>query len=57
MVGRATPRVSNREATDAEKALDEEPLAGDCIMILDSETKAVELPEDHGNELRLCSAC
>jgi len=22
-------------------------------MILDSETKAVELPEDHGNELRL----
>jgi DNA-binding MarR family transcriptional regulator len=23
------------------------------IMILDSETKAVELPEDHGNELRL----
>src|ERR1700724_1596131 len=25
----------------------------DCIMILDSETKAVELPEDHGNELRL----
>jgi DNA-binding MarR family transcriptional regulator len=24
-----------------------------CIMILDSETKAVELPEDHGNELRL----
>ena len=28
---------------------------GQCerIMILDSETKAVELPEDHGNELRL----
>jgi DNA-binding MarR family transcriptional regulator len=25
----------------------------DCIMILDSETKAVELPEDHGDELRL----
>src|SRR5215471_12865665 len=25
----------------------------DCSMILDSETKAVELPEDHGNELRL----
>src|SRR6266576_3252085 len=25
----------------------------DWIMILDSETKAVELPEDHGNELRL----
>src|ERR1019366_3200881 len=25
----------------------------DCIMILDSETKAVELPEDHGNEIRL----
>jgi DNA-binding MarR family transcriptional regulator len=25
----------------------------DFIMILDSETKAVELPEDHGNELRL----
>jgi DNA-binding MarR family transcriptional regulator len=25
----------------------------DCIMNLDSETKAVELPEDHGNELRL----
>jgi DNA-binding MarR family transcriptional regulator len=24
-----------------------------CTMILDSETKAVELPEDHGNELRL----
>jgi DNA-binding MarR family transcriptional regulator len=23
------------------------------VMILDSETKAVELPEDHGNELRL----
>jgi DNA-binding MarR family transcriptional regulator len=23
------------------------------IMILDSETKAVELPEDHGNEIRL----
>ncbi len=22
-------------------------------MILDSETKAVELPEDHGNEIRL----
>jgi DNA-binding MarR family transcriptional regulator len=25
----------------------------DGVMILDSETKAVELPEDHGNELRL----
>jgi DNA-binding MarR family transcriptional regulator len=25
----------------------------DCLMTLDSETKAVELPEDHGNELRL----
>jgi DNA-binding MarR family transcriptional regulator len=25
----------------------------DCLMMLDSETKAVELPEDHGNELRL----
>jgi DNA-binding MarR family transcriptional regulator len=25
----------------------------DCIMILDSETKAVELPEDHGDEIRL----
>ena len=25
----------------------------DCIMILDSETKAVELPDDHGDELRL----
>ena len=25
----------------------------DRIMILDSETKAVELPEDHGNEIRL----
>jgi len=25
----------------------------DCVMMLDSETKAVELPEDHGNELRL----
>jgi DNA-binding MarR family transcriptional regulator len=24
-----------------------------CIMILDSETKAVELPEHHGDELRL----
>src|ERR1700736_4475492 len=23
-------------------------------MILDSETKAVELPEDHGDEMRLC---
>ena len=29
------------------------PSRSDCIMILDSETKAVELPEDHGNELRL----
>src|SRR5438067_1812063 len=29
------------------------PKAGSCTMILDSETKAVELPEDHGNELRL----
>jgi DNA-binding MarR family transcriptional regulator len=25
----------------------------DRVMMLDSETKAVELPEDHGNELRL----
>ena len=25
----------------------------DRVMILDSETKAVELPEDHGSELRL----
>src|ERR1700751_336331 len=25
----------------------------DRVIILDSETKAVELPEDHGNELRL----
>ena len=24
-----------------------------CVMILDSETKAVELPEDHGEEIRL----
>ncbi len=30
-----------------------EAQAGDCIMMLDSETKAVELPEDHGEELRL----
>jgi DNA-binding MarR family transcriptional regulator len=29
------------------------PSRYDRIMILDSETKAVELPEDHGNELRL----
>jgi len=30
------------------------PFAGyDCTMMLDSETKAVELPDDHGNELRL----
>src|SRR5436305_14087293 len=29
------------------------PKPGSCTMILDSETKAVELPEDHGNELRL----
>src|SRR6266566_1776387 len=29
------------------------PGSYDCIMILDSETKAVELPEDHADELRL----
>jgi hypothetical protein len=29
-----------------------EPDRHDRIMILDSETKAVELPEDHGDELR-----
>ena len=29
------------------------PSGYDCIMILDSETKAVELPEDHGDEIRL----
>jgi DNA-binding MarR family transcriptional regulator len=30
------------------------PLTGnDRVMMLDSETKAFELPEDHGNELRL----
>jgi DNA-binding MarR family transcriptional regulator len=29
------------------------PSKYDWIMILDSETKAVELPDDHGNELRL----
>src|SRR6201992_4258099 len=29
------------------------PRQHDRIMILDSETKAVELPEDHGNEIRL----
>jgi DNA-binding MarR family transcriptional regulator len=29
------------------------PSSYGCIMILDSETKAVELPDDHGNELRL----
>jgi DNA-binding MarR family transcriptional regulator len=50
----ALPRVSNHEATDLKKALGEETLDGrDCMVNLDSETKAVELPEDHGNELRL----
>src|SRR5258708_7859013 len=29
------------------------PNGQDCTMILDSETKAVELPEDHGDEIRL----
>src|SRR5258708_2885316 len=29
------------------------PTRQDCTMILDSETKAVELPEDHGDEIRL----
>jgi len=28
----------------------------DCIMILDSETKAVELPEDHGDEIQVVAA-
>jgi DNA-binding MarR family transcriptional regulator len=34
-------------------AVVEAPGRQDCIMILDSETKAVELPEDHGDEIRL----
>jgi DNA-binding MarR family transcriptional regulator len=29
------------------------PARQDCVMILDSETKAVELPDDHGDEIRL----
>ena len=29
------------------------PTASDCIEMLDSETKAVETPEDHAEELRL----
>lgn len=29
------------------------PAVGDCTEMLDSETKAVELPEDHAEELRL----
>jgi DNA-binding MarR family transcriptional regulator len=29
------------------------PAASDCIKMLDSETKAVETPEDHAEELRL----
>src|SRR5436305_1721538 len=29
------------------------PAAGDCIKMPDSETKAVETPEDHAEELRL----
>src|SRR5260221_11066692 len=29
------------------------PDSCECIMILDSETKAVELPDDHTDELRL----
>ena len=29
------------------------PAVSDCIEMLDSETKAVETPEDHAEELRL----
>src|SRR3981081_2070489 len=42
------------EVGDADiKTVVQAPGRQDCIMILDSETKAVELPEDHGDEIRL----
>jgi DNA-binding MarR family transcriptional regulator len=41
--------ISDNIICDAVKA----PNRYDDIMILDSETKAVELPEDHGDEIRL----
>jgi len=51
ITGRKPGRDENRDAGRC--AVAEAPGRYDCIMILDSETKAVELPEDHGNELRL----
>jgi DNA-binding MarR family transcriptional regulator len=44
-----------KRSAQAVKAWPPQGVAGryDDSMILDSETKAVELPEDHGNELRL----
>jgi DNA-binding MarR family transcriptional regulator len=45
--------AGTRLAVPASAQLATAPGRYDCIMILDSETKAVELPEDHGNELRL----
>ena len=48
------PKPERREiGCDGIRASVKAPGRYDCIMILDSETKAVELPEDHGNELRL----
>ncbi|SDS68090.1 transcriptional regulator, MarR family [Bradyrhizobium canariense] len=51
MVG-ITGRTSRREAVTAVAPL-RYPRQNDCTMILDSETKAVEQPHEHGDELRL----
>ena len=48
------PKPERREiGCDGIRASVKAPGRYDCIMILDSETKAVELPEDHGTELGL----
>jgi DNA-binding MarR family transcriptional regulator len=48
-----TWRAANLRAAPAVHRAASAPSSYGCIMILDSETKAVELPDDHGNELRL----
>ena len=51
---KATPTLGGREVDDSGVRAAAGAASGyDCIMNLDSETKAVELPEDHGNEIRL----
>jgi DNA-binding MarR family transcriptional regulator len=45
--------TGTRSADSGIRAVVQAPGRYDCIMILDSETKAVELPHEHADELRL----